>query len=395
MGLHGKQLIPKATMTDDDTDHDPQVGAEVNILPHIPRHQVFEAVVTHVDDKAVVWVVPKEDLARMAEVTANCRKCKEEVASVEIGCLYVARLGRKPVRARVLREIWDGSLQAIDVDSGEVFFCDPRHVFVASRSLHTPPLALPLKLYGVKKAVDDINKHNIEETAGPSFRSVTVAVLDLKVATLPLPANVYYAKNGANYGGNLAFTMLKRGLVRVITNYEDWFVEFNDHGLEWLLGIKPKQHVLDFLPFPLPLASGTWLSVRVEGLEYQLRDGEEVEPTIYYRDANKIACRVVPTNHLLNYGQDESLQMEIGESMRITEAQVDEIFKAFAILTRKLQAAAKTAPSVESLTKMQPVLAFYSYGEEGEWCRANLTGEPCPSDHHVWVFFVDFGHRQV
>ena len=45
---------------------------KMDILPIIPRQQVFEAVMTHVDDNAVVWVVSQDDISKLTEVKANC-----------------------------------------------------------------------------------------------------------------------------------------------------------------------------------------------------------------------------------------------------------------------------------------------------------------------------------
>ena len=90
-----------------------------------------------------------------------------------------------------------------------------------------------------------------ESISGPELGMVTVAVIEESVHTLPLPANIYFASNGDKYGGNLAFRMLKT-----------------------------KLHELSHLPFPLPLAAGMWLHVSVEGQECQLRNGEEIEPTV-------------------------------------------------------------------------------------------------------------------
>ena len=387
----------QTTITDDDVVHDP-LTCVTDILPFVPRQQVFEAVMTHVDDKAVVWVVPQTDMPRLTEVTAKCLECNETESNVEVGCLYVARQGNTRVRVRVLKSLEDGTFYATIVDSGEVLICNGDSLFKASRRLlHIPPLAVPLKLYGVKKAVGDIGEYIHEDITGPRLGLVTVMVLEENVTALPLPAHVLFAKSGSRCGGNLAFTMLSKGLVRVITSYNDWSVEFNDHGLEWMLGMSPKLHNLDILPFPLPLASGTWLCVVVEGLEYMLKEGEEVEPNIHYKDANRVGCRVIPTNHLLNFGHGERQQKEIGDSLRISEAQVTEINRAFLRLTEKLKKAADVASLVQSYTRGRPVLAYYSYGagSDGEWCRANLTSEQCLKDDYVWVFFVDYGHRAM
>ena len=397
---HNKRPIisPKTTTTDDDVDHHMSTCIKMDILPIIPRQQVFEAVMTHVDDNAVVWVVTQDDISKLSVVKASCLKCNKREPNIEVGFMYVARLGKNGVRVRVLKCLEDGTYYAVDVDSGEVLLCDGDSLCKASRQLlHIPPLAVPLKLYGIKKTVDNIGEYIHEDITGPQLGSVTVVVLEDNVKALPMPAHVFYDKNGSKCGGNLAFTMLKKGLVRVITTYDEWSQEFNDHGLEWLLGMSPKLHDLHVLPFPLPLASGTWLSVFVEGFEYRLKDGEEVEPTIHYKEANKVGCRVLPTNHLLNFGHDERLQMEIGASLRISESQVTELNNAFLSLIEKLQKSAEVASPIKSFTKHQSVLAYYSFGagSGGEWCRANLTFDQCPKEDYVWVSFIDYGHKAM
>ena len=47
-------------------------------------------------------------------------------------------------------------------------------------------------------------------------------VLEDNVKALPMLAYVFYAKNGYKCGDYRAFTMLRKGLVRVKTSYDDW-----------------------------------------------------------------------------------------------------------------------------------------------------------------------------
>ena len=64
-------ISPKITITDDDVDHHRSTCIKMDILPIIPRQQVFEAVMTHVDDNAVVWLVSQDDLSKLTEVKTN------------------------------------------------------------------------------------------------------------------------------------------------------------------------------------------------------------------------------------------------------------------------------------------------------------------------------------
>ena len=47
------------------------VCVKIDILPAISRQQVFEAVMTHVDDNAVVWLVSQDDISKPTKVKAN------------------------------------------------------------------------------------------------------------------------------------------------------------------------------------------------------------------------------------------------------------------------------------------------------------------------------------
>ena len=371
-------------------------------MPRIPRHQVFEAMVTHVDEKAVIWAVPREDVDKLAEVTAACVECGDVEREVLAGFLYVARVGRACTRVRVLRELDDGSYMSVDVDSGETMRCLKENLYKISANLnHLPPLALPLKLYGVSKTkaklqMEDFSK--AEEISGRKLGLVTVAVLEDGVQTLPLPVQVFYDRDGLKLGENLAFTMLRKGMVRVITSYNEWEAEYYDHGLEWLIGREDRLQELTFHPFPLPMRAGMWLHVSVEGLEYQMKHGEELEPTIHFGDASKVGLRVCPINGNLTFGE-VSEDHEIRESLRITETQVENLCESFLNVKARLQEAAKTAaiPDWGMISVGQPVLALYNQEGFTEWCRVNLTDEetrPGKTDS-VWAFFIDYGHRAL
>ena len=96
------------------------------------------------------------------------------------------------------------------------------------------------QLFGANKAVNNIREYIHEDIIGPQLGSVTIVVLEDNVKALPMPAYVFYAKNGSKCGRNLAFTMLRKGLVRVITSYDDWSLEFNHHII-WCKDSKAEQ----------------------------------------------------------------------------------------------------------------------------------------------------------
>ena len=123
-----------------------------SIKPRVPQHQVFEGMVTHVDEKAVVWVVPVEDLDSLDDIAAGCLECRDQETEVSPGLLCVAGLGRKLIRVRVLKDLEDGSFLSMNVDSGEMIKCLKENLYkISARLLHIPPLAVPVKLYGVQK----------------------------------------------------------------------------------------------------------------------------------------------------------------------------------------------------------------------------------------------------
>ena len=74
-----------------------------------------------------------------------------------------------------------------------------------------------------------------------------------------------------------------------------------------------------------------------------------------------------------------------------------EINNAFLSLIEKLQKSAEVASPIQSFTRDQSVLAYYSFGagSGGEWCRANLTFDQCPKEDYVWVSFIDYGHKAM
>ena len=47
------------------------VCVKIDILAAISRQQVFEAVMTYVDDNAVAWLVSQDDLSKLTEVKTN------------------------------------------------------------------------------------------------------------------------------------------------------------------------------------------------------------------------------------------------------------------------------------------------------------------------------------
>ena len=68
-------------------------------------------------------------------------------------------------------------------------------------------------------------------------------------------------------------------------------------------------HSLSFLPDPLPLAFGQWLSVSEEGLEYPPEGGEERDLYVTTPDANIIGFQVKHLQVFDQYQEDIELSL--------------------------------------------------------------------------------------
>ena len=379
----------------DDEHEKPNYNIIPDILPPIPSQPTFGAILTHVDTKAVVWVVPREHSKMMSHVANKCLNVKMIEQNAEQGCLCVCKIDNNFVRGRILTVPDDLSCEIMDVDSGATHTCLRKDVFKMSQQLlKIPPLAIPIKLYGVMKTNHEISIedfHNL--TAGPCFGYVTVSVMEEKIATIPLPATVLYTRNGEDNAGNLAFFMLKKGFVRVITSLNDWTKEFQDHGLEWLLDPTQPPHQLQTLPFPLPLEAGVWTCLQVEGLQYPVdAQGREQEATITDANTNRVACRLQPNLTALTYN---TMEMQINNSLRITRTQLLSLKEAFVNLQEKLEESSKYVSDIDQPTPGQHALALYEYESGGgEWCRATMKTVP---DEGILctAFFIDYGHLGV
>ena len=90
-----------------------------------------------------------------------------------------------------------------------------------------PPLASPLKLYGVRKscsALSDDDRAAVFDKIGKKSSTpfwCTVSVMEKNLDQFPLPANVRYTILD-EYDGNLALDLLEMGLCDVITSFSQW-----------------------------------------------------------------------------------------------------------------------------------------------------------------------------
>ena len=277
--------------------------------------------------------------------------------------------------------------------------CEKSKLFKISKSLLLiPPLAIPLKLYGVRKTkVEITSKDLVGESTVSSFGLVTVSVMERNIHQLPLPANVWYHGIDGKVRGSLSWLLLKSGNVRVCTDYDEWRMEFEDHGLSsWLLDPYSEPHNLSFLPFPLPIALGVWSKVVVQGLGVPLNDvGEEEDVSLESDQSNLVGCHLLPFSSNMMFDKLE-VQHEIKESLRITEKQLHSLEYSFVFLQDLLDKAGETAEVLDNVILGQNVLVCYTFEDGGyEYCRGWIDFIPKTKPNFVWVFLVDYGHRSL
>eukprot|EP00092_Neocalanus_flemingeri_P033002 GFUD01035893.1.p1 GENE.GFUD01035893.1~~GFUD01035893.1.p1 ORF type:complete len:931 (+),score=248.18 GFUD01035893.1:289-3081(+) len=368
-----------------------------SILPPHPTEQVFTAMFVHIDCSAVVWVIPKAKWHILSEIVLELGKCSDPVQEISPGIMVVARLRGKSVRATILEEEEREVVRMVDIDSGEMFVSDTQILRKCPPSLLSkPPLAIPLKLYGVRKttsALCEAGRAAVLEKMREKSKFVSplwcsVSIMERNRTHFPLPANVRYTMV-EEYDGNLALDLLEVGLCDVIKSCNEWEKEFADHGLDWMLDLMSVSVPLTFLPHPLPLAVGQWLHVSVEALEFPLLGGEEHEPGVETPDANRIGVHIRPLDSKSTFDQH---QQEICRSLRTISPQIQKLNTYFSEGRTSLAISASTAEMVTIPTVGQSVLVYYKFEEEGgEWCRG--TVETIQSKELVTVFYTDYGHR--
>ena len=228
-----------------------------SLLPLLPEHQHFPAKILHIDQAGVVWVVPSDHLQVQGEVSRllqcqTSRLWKTPQVGVLVTCRCSQEQGRVMIRARILKiSETEDEIFYINIDSGEMGQCSARDLHEIGRDLLSlPPLAVPLKLYGVKKIREQEKfsrgVDSLLSTIGQL--EVRVSVLKCPPASLPLPVSVRYSLDlpgKAQLLGNLALDLLAGGLVEVVSQWSDWDTEYQDHHLHWLLG--PSQPLIQEL----------------------------------------------------------------------------------------------------------------------------------------------------
>ena len=198
----------------------------------------------------------------------------------------------------------------VDIDSGKMVMSTKEDLLQVSPLLNTPPLAIPLKLYGIKKSTSSLSQDDLAaviDKVGNNHSSLAwcwVSLICQTSKTFPLPANVRYNMNVEN-DGNLALDLVELGLFEIITSLAEWEKEVSDNGLDWMLDPMTMPSSLSFLPNPVPLAVGQWLLVSVEELEYIFNGAVEKEPDIETLHVNRIAVQFKPLLINSTFDQDQ------------------------------------------------------------------------------------------
>ena len=362
-----------------------------SLSPLLPREQHFQAKMVHMDEKGIVWVIPSDHLRIMDKISSQISECVTCVTPLPIekiipGTLVTCKRKGALVRARILR-VETEVVQYIDVDSGQQSVCGVQDVLrLVPSLLLQPPLAVPLKLYGVKKNTAALCSQDVGELfdfISPS--PVTVSVLEPGLDQLPLPVHLRFSlsEEEDDMEVNLGLCLLKLDLVSLCVTPRDWETEWRHHNLDWLVGMAPPQP-LSLLPHFLPLEEGLWLCVTVQGLQcaHDQTTGQEMDPSLNTPGANRVACHIKPLSPLLVFDRN---QTEISSSARVSDVPLQQLENAFKKFKEEL--ASSPFAALESVKTMTNVATF----SEGEWCRAKVVNEERRSRN--WrIYYIDYGH---
>ena len=374
--------------------------------PVVPHTRVFRAKLTHIDSKGTVWVVPKDTCKLEGEIRrlikASTISCPRQESKV--GDLVVMR--KNLSRGRIIHIDGGGEkVTLLDVDSGKKHRAAWSLLSLPTSALvERPPLALPLKLYGVKKTLAELT-----DVKDLHYDEVTVISLALHPQRFPLPANIRLAnKNQSNsVGGNLALDLIEKGFFQLIKNQEDWTREFFDHGLDseldpkkkfvkqsegqpeyWSIALKRTKEIellnMKSLPHPLPLSEGQWLSVQVEELVEDLKDGTESEPSVETRHGIQVWCSLWPIT-------DSDVEEEVAASALIINNGLKTLQREFLEFEEELMFKIISAERPTDVSTGQEVLAYYQEEEDIAWSRAVINH--IKEDGSLVVTYTDYGYR--
>jgi len=253
-----------------------------------------------------------------------------------------------------------------------------------------PPLAVPVKLYGVqlrKNCNTDKFLSTLVKDLHSSPCQFEVSVLERDPGQLPLVAQLRYSVEREN-DGNLALDLVKLNLCNIITSSEQWIEELYNHGLSWMPDITvPKS--LSCHPHPIPLAVDSWFAAVVHGIPYVLVDGVETDPTIDDDVANRIGVHFYPLSSLK---LKDKKGVCIDQNLAVYANEVKAMEESLSRKIESLSNAAKDAQVADSPQKGQDVLIQYKYTDGSkEWCRGVV--EVVLAQDIYSVMLTDYGHR--
>merc|ERR1719357_1584274 len=361
-------------------------------VSEIPLEKIWSATLKHVDSRLVFWVVPFDLQSRYAhEISEHMKTSTVPVQNVEPGKLVVTSYNSNKVRCRVLKV--DGkTISLIDIDNGRQFSSNIGSLTISSDILSSiPPLAIPVKLYGISKN-QNINSGKLIDTLNECFQNsqyrCKVSVMGTDSKQFPCIGHIRYNMDIEN-DGNMALDLVRLGVCDITTNSSKWSSEVLNHGLEWMSHLVPNLQPLLSLPNPIPVAVGSWFAATAHCIPYLLLNGKEVDPTIDSSDANRIGVHFHPLTSLkLNPSDDDG----INESIEFYLPRVNAFDESFQQRIETLAAAAKKGEKIENPKRGDDVLVMYEYTDGGgEWCRGVIE-----SQHSVDVFSViltDYGQR--
>ena len=362
--------------------------------PVVPSSRVFRARLTNIDKKGTVWVVPKdtsrleEEVRSLIQVsTSSCPRYDGRVGDVVV-------VRKNMCRGRIIGDNGE-TVTLLDIDSGKKYTVDWSLLTFPTKSLlDRPPLAIPLKIYGIKKRQTELTA----DVRDLHSEEVMVINLALKQQRFPLPANVRFAKNNNSVDGNLGLDLLEKGFFQLIKNREDWTREFLDHGLDkeldpkekfvkesdgqanyWSIvteGPKPIDLLnMKCLPHPVPLSEGQWLSVQVEEIMKDLKDGVET------MQASQVWCSLLSIPAPTPAGQQ-------AEAASILNAGLKTLQTEFEDFEEDLMLGVISAGYLEKVSIGQEVLA---YQDDEAWSRAVINH--VKKDGSLVVTYTDYGYR--
>ena len=360
--------------------------------PEVPSSSLFTAKLTTIDSKGTVWVVPKdtskieEEVRRLIKVsTESCPRYEGRVGEVVV-------MRKNKCRGRIIHHDFQDQVTLLDLDSGKKHTVDWSLLSLpASSLLDFPPLAIPLKLYGVKKSLAELS-----DLQDVHYDEVTVLNLALNKQRFPLPANIRFANNKKN----LALDLLEKGSFQLIKNQADWTKEFLDHGLDkeldprekymkesdgksnyWSIvseGVKQVELLnMNSLAHPLPLTVGQWLGVQVEAIVSSVEAGP----------AGQVCCSLWPTTAPGPEGDQE----EVAASASIINAGLETLQIEFEEFEEELMFKMISADLLAEVSIGQQVLALYQTEEDKAWSRAVI--ENIKEDGGLVVTYSDYGYR--